>query len=286
MDPTANANWECQLNFAVMKPVIRILGESFLYSCSFDIAHIYEQFVPEHVLVYQISGQTQIYHQRGEMVLEAGNVLLARKNQFAKSIKIPAKDKPYQCISILLTGDRLKQYALDNKIVCNEQHFGNKNILLEDAGVLTDYFLSILPYVEPGKNVSKALALAKVNEAVAMLVEIRPDLKPLLFDFSDPHKQNLEEFMLKNFHHNAPIKHFAKLSGRSLSSFKRDFAETFKVSPGTWLKEKRLSEAYYLIKKKSQKPRDIYLELGFENLSHFYTAFKRKYGHTPAEIKL
>jgi len=269
-----------------MKPVVQIFGESFLYSCSFDKAHTYEQFVPESLLAYQISGQTQIYHQRGEMVLEEGQILLARKNQFAKSIKIPAKDAAYQCISVLLTDDRLQQFALDNDIFCGEKYHGSKNILLKPDTILKDYFLSVLPYVEPGKSVSKKLAAIKVNEAIQLLLEMRPELSSFLFDFSDPHKQNLEEFMLKNFYHNAPIKHFARLSGRSLSSFKRDFAETFKISPGTWLKNKRLSEAYYLIKKKSQNPRDIYLELGFENLSHFYTAFKQKYGHTPAEIKL
>jgi len=267
-----------------MKPVIRILEESFLYSCSFDKAHIYEQFVPEHVLAYQISGQTQIYHHKGEIVLEEGQILLARRNQFAKSIKIPAKDKPYECVSLLLTSEKLEQFAFDNDIRCNEKYHGIKNILLEQNGSLKDYFLSILPYIEPGKNLGKMQAPTKVNEAIELLLEMRPDLKPFLFDFSDPHKQNLEEFMLKNFHHNAPIKHFARLSGRSLTSFKRDFAETFRTSPGTWLKDKRLSEAYYLIKKKSQNPRDIYLELGFENLSHFYTAFKQKYGHTPAEV--
>jgi AraC-like DNA-binding protein len=269
-----------------MKPVIQLFGESFLYTCSFAQTHGYEQFVPEHLLVYQISGKTRIYHQRGEMVLEEGQVLLARGNQFAKSIKIPAKDKAYQCVSVFLTKDRLQQFALDNAIYCGQRYHGHKNILLEPNTILKDYFLSVLPYVQQEKIVSKKLASIKVNEAILLLLEMRPELKSFLFDFSDPHKQNLEEFMLKNFHHNAPIKHFARLSGRSLTSFKRDFAAIFMTSPGTWLMDKRLSEAYYLIKKKSQNPRDIYLGLGFENLSHFYTSFKRKYGHTPSEIKL
>jgi AraC-like DNA-binding protein len=269
-----------------MKPVVQIFGESFLYSCSFDKTHTYEQFVPENLLAYQISGQTQIYHQRGEIVLKEGHILLARRNQFAKSIKIPARDEAYQCISVLLTNDRLQQFALDNDVFCGDKYHGSKNILLEPNTMLKDYFLSVLSYIELGKSVSKKLASIRVNEAIVLLLEMQPELKSFLFDFSDPHKQNLEEFMLKNFHHNAPIKHFAKLSGRSLTSFKRDFTEIFKTSPSSWLKDKRLSEAYYLIKKKSQKPRDIYLDLGFENLSHFYTAFKQKYGHTPAEIKL
>ena len=151
--------------------------------------------------------------------------------------------------------------------------------------LLQGYFLSLLPYVEEWKNVSKKLSSLKVNEAIELILHLRPDLQSFLFDFADPHKQDLEAFMLKNFHYNAPLEHFAKLTGRSLTSFKREFAEIFRTPPGTWLKEKRLSEAFYLIKQKSQKPQDIYLNLGFENLSHFYTAFKQKYGMTPAEIK-
>jgi AraC-like DNA-binding protein len=263
---------------------MQLYGESFLYTCTFDRSYTYEQFVPEHLLAYQISGQTQIYHQLGEMVLEEGQFLLARRNQFAKSIKVPAADKEYQCISVLLTNDRLQQFALDNDIICEERYIGKKNILLEPDEMLKGYFLSVIPYTASGKPVSKKLTSIKVNEAIALLLELRPELGSFLFDFSDPNKQSLEEFMLKNFHYNAPLEHFAKLCGRSLTTFKREFTDIFKTSPGTWLKDKRLSEAYYLIKKKSRKPKDIYLRLGFENLSHFYTSFKHKYGITPTEI--
>ena len=268
-----------------MRPVIQLLGDSFVYSCAFDTSYAYEQFVQEHVLVYQISGQTHIYHQRGEMILKEEQILLARKNQFAKSIKTPAEGKEYKCISVILSTDRLRQYALDNAIAGEEKYTGKKNILLEPDAFLKGYFLSLLPYVEHWKSVSKKLASMKVNEAIELLLHLRPDLRSFLFDFADPHKDDLEAFMLKNFHYNAPLESFAKLSGRSLTGFKRDFAITFKTSPSKWLKDRRLSEAFYLIKQKSRKPQDIYLELGFENLSHFYTSFKQKYGMTPAEIK-
>ena len=267
-----------------MRPVMQILGESFVYACTIDKAFAYEQFVPEHLLAYQISGETHIYHQRGELVLEKGQFLLGRRNQFAKTIKVPAKDREYKCLSVIMSTERLRQYALDNDIVCHEKYQGAKNILLEPNPFLNGYFLSILPYIEQSEKASKKMVALKVDEAIELLLHLRPDLKPFLFDFSDPYKSDLEEFMLKNFHYNAPIEHFAKLSGRSLTNFKRDFAVTFKTSPAKWLKNRRLSEAYYLIKQKSQKPADIYLDLGFENLSHFYTSFKQKYGITPQGI--
>ena len=97
-------------------------------------------------------------------------------------------------------------------------------------------------------------------------------------------RPGLVDFMMKNFHCNEPVTNFARRSGRSLSTFKREFAQTFGTTPAKWLKNKRLSEAFFLIKHKNKKPQDIYIELGFENLSHFYVSFKRKYGHTPAMI--
>ena len=90
--------------------------------------------------------------------------------------------------------------------------------------------------------------------------------------------------MMKNYQFNAPIRNFAKLTGRSLAGFKRDFLKVFNAPPAKWLREKRLSEAFYLIKQKKKKAADVYLDLGFENLSHFYTCFKKKYGITPAEL--
>jgi AraC-like DNA-binding protein len=267
-----------------MNIVSKQFGNAFILACTFKKTYAYEKFIPEHLLCYQITGQTQIYHQRGEMVLEQGQMLLARRNQFAKSIKVPGKNEKYQCISVILSKERLQQFALNNAISCNERYTGKKNIVLAKNSFLTGYFLSVLPYVEEGISVDSKLELMKVNEAVELIQFLRPDLRTFLFDFADPHKQDLEAFMLQNYHFNSPVEDFAKLSGRSLTNFKRDFTETFKTSPAKWLKNKRLSEAYFLIERKNQRPADIYLDLGFENLSHFYSSFKQRFGHTPAQI--
>jgi AraC-like DNA-binding protein len=267
-----------------MRPIIRSLGDAFVYTCALDETFTYEQFVPEHLLAYQLSGETHIYHQKREMILKEGQLLLGRRNQFAKTIKIPGEDKEYQCISVVLNVERLSQYAMNNGIVCEERYIGKKNVLLESNAFLKGYFQSVIPYVEEWKNASKKLVATKINEAIDLLLHLHPDLKTFLFDLADPKKQDLEAFMLNNFHYNVPLGNFAKLSGRSLTTFKRDFVDIFKATPGTWLKDKRLSEAFYLIKEKKQKPPDLYLNLGFENLSHFYTCFKKKYGMTPSEI--
>ncbi len=266
-------------------PVTRVLEDSFVYSCTFDQQHSYEQFVPHHVLAFQFSGETHIQHQNGRLVLKKNQILLAQKNQLAKSIKIPATDKVYKIISVILTDAALQQYALGNSIHENKNYTGEKNLLLKPDALLKSYFQSLLPYVELSEKISKKLTTIKTNEAIELLLHLKPFLKSFLFDFSEPYKIELEKFMLQNYHYNVPIEQFAKLTGRSLAAFKRDFDHVFQISPRKWLQEKRLGEAYHLIQQKNRKPTEIYLELGFENLSHFYTSFKQKFGVTPASIQ-
>ncbi|MDQ1165566.1 AraC-like DNA-binding protein [Flavobacterium sp. SORGH_AS 622] len=115
-------------------------------------------------------------------------------------------------------------------------------------------------------------------------MQCKPELKDILFDFNEPGKIDLEAFMKKNFHFNVQLDRFAYLTGRSLATFKRDFQRIFEVSPSRWLLQKRLQQAYYLIKEKGKTPTEVYLEVGFEDLSHFSFAFKKQYGLSPSKV--
>jgi len=140
----------------------------------------------------------------------------------------------------------------------------------------------VIPYVHnPQEKITRDLGLLKVREVVQLLLHAMPELRDFLFDFSEPYKMDLEKFMLSNFHFNVPVEKFAELTGRSLAGFKRDFQKTFNMPPRHWLQERRLTEALHLMESKKMKPSAIYLDLGFESLSHFSHSFKRKFGRAP-----
>ena len=85
--------------------------------------------------------------------------------------------------------------------------------------------------------------------------------------------------------HNLTMEKFGYLTGRSLTTFKRDFKKTFNTTPQKWLMVKRLELAHYQLSKKGIKPIDVYLETGFENLSHFSFAFKKHFGYAPTKLR-
>ena len=83
---------------------------------------------------------------------------------------------------------------------------------------------------------------------------------------------------------NMPMEKLGYLTGRSLSTFHRDFKKLFHTTPQKWLTKKRLELAYYQLTEKNKKPTEVYLEVGFEDLSHFSFAFKNQYGVSPTHI--
>ncbi|GKT29331.1 AraC family transcriptional regulator [Aduncisulcus paluster] len=54
--------------------------------------------------------------------------------------------------------------------------------------------------------------------------------------------------MERYFNKNISLETVAELSGRSLSSFKRDFKKTFNTTPARWIRERRMSWAEQLLR--------------------------------------
>ncbi|WP_353721122.1 AraC family transcriptional regulator [Dyadobacter sp. 676] len=135
-----------------------------------------------------------------------------------------------------------------------------------------------------GEQFPEHIASLKITEAISILRHIDPDIDSVLANFEEPGKIDLVSFMEKNYMFSMPLEKFSYLTGRALTTFKRDFFNAFAITPQRWLTNKRLERAHYLLSQKQAKSADIYLEVGFENISHFSFAFKKKFGYPPTEL--
>ena len=235
-----------------------------------------------HTLVLQISGQMVLETSEQYLTISAGEVLLIHKNQLGTLIKTPEPGGQYETVVISLQEDLIRKIILEEKIEAYGKYFGLPNLIIPSDDFLNGYFQSIIPYARnSGAEMTDEMGLLKVKEGIKLMLMAVPELRNFLFDFSEPYKIDLEKFMLSNYHFNIPVEEFSKLTGRSLSGFKRDFQKTFGMPPRKWLQEKRLNEAKHLIESKNKRPSSIYLDLGFESLSHFSQAFKKRFGKAP-----
>jgi AraC-like DNA-binding protein len=254
------------------------------YSCYLARTREGEQFIPEHVFSYQIAGTLTVKDGEKEYVSNEGDFRLSRRNHLVKFIKQPPANGEFKAISIYLDQETLRDFSMEYGYKAEKRIEDDAVLNLKPDPLYKSYMESLLPYNDTEKHISDELQSLKLREAILILLQANPELKNVLFDFSEPGKIDLEAFMKKNFHFNVQLKRFAYLTGRSLATFKRDFEKIFHLSPSRWLLKRRLQEAYYLIKEKGQPASDVYLELGFEDLSHFSFAFKKTYGVAPSKI--
>ncbi len=256
-----------------------------LYSCYFTRSREGEQFIPEHVFSFQIAGTLKINDGKKTYLFEQGDCRLSRRNHLAKFEKQPPEDGEFKSLSVYLDQETLREFSREFNVKAQKKAAADDAvIILNNHPVYQSFKESLFVYLQlPGEEKMKLMRL-KIKEAIQLMLMINPEVQDILFDFNEPGKINLEAFMNRNFHFNVDLNKFAYLTGRSLSTFKRDFEKLYNITPSRWLLQRRLQEAYFLIKEKGQSPSAVYMDLGFEDLSHFSYAFKKQYGAPPTLI--
>ena len=269
-------------------------------SCYFTRSRGGEHFIPDHVFTFQASGVMIMNDGNKEYIFQPGSCRFGRRNQLIKFTKLPPEGGEFKSLSVHFDQPFLRNCSLEGGhgsvgagFGFVEAGFGSAEagrrsgdavIGLKPDPLYRNYFDSLGPYVSLNGEDDAALINLKLKEAVLLLLKINPGMKDILFDFGEPGKMDLEAFMNRNFHFNVGLSRFAYLTGRSLATFKRDFEKLFHCTPSRWLQQRRLQEAHYLIREKGKTASDIYLDLGFEDLSHFSFAFKKQYGMAPTKV--
>lgn len=249
-----------------------------------------EEMVSEHMLVYLCSGEMELVAPEKKYNLKKGDAFFVKRNHLVRKIKRPSPNgEPFKGLFLQLKRPFLKRILTEYRItippVSDAKITEHNYVMLEKHPFLNGLFSSLEQYFDAQQYPSKELMESKLKEAVFALLQLNPDLGQILFDFAEPWKINLEDFMNKSYMCNLSIEEFAHYTGRSLSSFKKDFAQIFHLTPSRWIVKRRLEEAKCLMEKLGKKPADVYLEVGFKNLSHFSTAFKKEFGFSPSAMR-
>ena len=262
-----------QVNY--INPEIKLsnyAGKLFKTEAAFD----------DHLLVWLLSGETKIIQADERFIFGAGSTFLIPRNQLATIINTPKEGLPHKAVAMHLSAKRLREFyghETAKQKAATPKIFGfHKHPLLESC------LASLIPYFEMQENFPENIASLKINEAISILRAIDKNIDTILSNFEEPGRIDLAAFMEKNFMFNMPLDKFGYLTGRSLTTFKRDFFKVFNTTPQRWLTQKRLELAHYQLAEKDRKPVEFYYEIGFENLSHFSYAFKKHFGYAPTEL--
>jgi AraC-like DNA-binding protein len=260
----------------------KYITEDIKLSCYDDKFFKSDIVFEHHMLIWFISGETKIVQADATYSFKKGDIFLIPRNQLATIINYPKDGEPHKTVVMHLSTARLRNFYARQDVQI--QPFASQKILCYNNHPLLESCLSsLIPYFEM-KDLPEDIASLKITEAISILRTIDKSIDQVLANFEEPGKVDLVSYMERNFMFNLPLQKFSYLTGRSLTTFKRDFSKAFSTTPQRWLTQKRLELAHYQFAEKKKNPIDVCYEVGFENLSHFSYAFKKQFGYPPSQL--
>ncbi len=241
----------------------------------------------EYAINYVYSGEMILDDGKDKIYVRKGECVFIPRDHRITMYKKTYEGERYCGIFLMFTRSFLREMykkMLGYKLPASAPKINEGVIKLPKTVELASLFASMTPYFDPEVKPQDDFMNLKLQEGLMVLLSIDKRFAPTLFDFNEPWKIDILEFMNKNYMYEFSMEEWAHYTGRSLATFKRDFAKISDLTPQKWLMKKRLEAAYALMSEGNKKVVEVYAEVGFKNPSHFSTAFKKYYGIAPTEV--
>ncbi|MCQ2148656.1 MAG: AraC family transcriptional regulator [Bacteroidales bacterium] len=239
----------------------------------------------DHALVFLSSGSLEISKQDRTLTMSPGESIFIRKDCAVTLTKSMGADgSPFKSVMIIFERKFLLQYF---RKIRSEQVSAERSsssvLMIPPRPDTASLFTSLMPFFWSEDKPTEEWVIGKKTEGLDCILKTDKNVYASLFDFSGKWKIDLADFMEKNYTQNLSLDEFANYTGRSLSSFNRDFRKIYGEHPQKWIINKRLEAAKKLLSEKPSRVQDIMNDVGFTNLSHFSRIYKETYGHSPSE---
>ena len=235
----------------------------------------------EHTLIYLCSGELEIEERGKKTVLHPGDCAFMRRDNRMWLQKHVKDGEPYR--SITLKFSRTFQTLNRQEIPADSKREKvSLRVLPNNRPDIRSLFESVVPYFDAGERPSEDILKLKMIEGVYVLLNTDRNLYASLFDFVEPWKVDILDYLNENYMCDLSMEEIASYTGRSLATFKRDFAKVSDLTPQKWIIKRRLEAAHDLIKSGKKKVTEACFDVGFKNLSHFSKIYKEAYGAAPS----
>jgi len=257
---------------------------AFTQVCSEDLFK--DVYFAANSLYYVESGSAVLTTMNEKVTAKKGEIVLIRQHSKLDIQKLKdKKGNDFKSIIFYLFPDFVKAFVKHTKEKRKQADpvASNNIIHIGKHRLLDDFHQSLLPLFDH-KQLNNSDIKQQTFTALSHLSEHNKDLLTFLTHNSKPIKIDLYEFMIHTAVYNYSVAELARLTGRSISVFKRDFRAVFETTPHQWLIRKKIDYAEHLLKDKKMKSSDFYFMLGFNELSHFSSAFKKVKGISPSQV--
>ncbi len=228
-------------------------------------------------------GKKQVHFAGTSVAVNKNQSLLLKKGNWLWT-ELLETEAIYYCKLFFFSEKRLCSFLEKHNLHQDEVAYENPYFIIRNDSYITSYLNSLTTIGNAPAVFMQNLLSVKFEELLLYLIQkygrkFELYLHSLVILESSAFKKTVES----KIHSNLKLEEIAFLCNMSLSTFKRNFIAEYNVSPGKWFQNKRLQRAKELLEGGNLKASDVYLEIGYNNLSNFSIAFKNKFGFSPSE---
>lgn len=239
-------------------------------------------FITEHTIVFVLQGHKYLHFDEHTHMAEPGQLVIMKRGIYAMSEFVP-DGLNYEALLLFFTDDFVKKFLHTHQLKKSQSPATDAHLVISSNELLDGFKTQFMGYFGKTMSAMESILHLKLQELMLLLLAGPQGEQVLAFLQSIAFGQPLDIDFIVRKHLLQPLtlEELAKLSGRSLASFKRDFQQRYNSSPKKWINEQRLEHARLLLQHSGNNVSEVALECGFENIPHFIKIFKQRFGFTP-----
>jgi len=263
-----------------------------IFSYHSDVATINSKVeLRQHLFSFLLEGNKSVSYAEAQATIDPNQFLLLSFGNCLMSEKIAAVGGRYRSILISFDNEILADFFIRHPLPLQTKRKKNNDnpfLVFEKDAFLANFIDSLGFMLITARPLSAEMRKVKLEELLLYISEHYPEKIQQLRNFNYEVDGDLviRQAITANIYNAMTVEELAFLCHMSLSTFKRRFSKIYMTTPNKWLLEKRMQKAAQLLKKGKCKASEIYLELGYENLSSFIQSFKQIHGITPKQYQL
>ncbi|MDO6436646.1 helix-turn-helix transcriptional regulator [Cyclobacterium sp. 1_MG-2023] len=258
----------------------------FLYYSCPQRDRILQLYAKHSQFTFTLSGERLFSHGNQTLVSDSRKGMLIKRTAFLQ--ELPPDYEGWDVLVFYLKDDYLRSIFDEFR-----PHLKLNDLPEADPSMMCTFVIndqtrncynSIIPYFGKDKKMPDSILEGKFKELLFNIFS-HPKNKQILsyiMQIIDGYPTPIWEVMEANYMYDLRIQDFANISNRSLSAFKRDFKQYYKMPPGKWITERRLKRAKSLLETTSKSISEVVFESGFNNASHFSRVFRERFHISPS----
>ncbi|WP_439879648.1 helix-turn-helix transcriptional regulator [Pontibacter sp. MBLB2868] len=251
--------------------------------------HRNEVYLTRHLIAFVLNGKKILHQNAEEYHVEKGEGIFIKAGCYAMSEIVPA-DSDFQSLLFFMDDSLVADFLNENIAFSKSKSpaYHSPVFKLKVTSRLAQYLHSVTEINQLNGLVSESFTHLKSMELFYQLLLDKDNcaFQGFLLSLQQNRATLLHTTMEQCFDKPLTLAEFAKLTARSLATFKRDFEKHYHTSPGKWIRERRLQKAYYLLRFTDKTVTEVCDVCGFENLSHFSQAYRKRFAFTPKDTVL